>query len=1301
MFISILRRLLFLLWSVFAWVTIFTAVLLVALRLALPMAGQYKDQIVQAVSRALERPIHVASLEPEWKGLGPVIVFKDMQLLDKSGTRPMLRFARARVGIDLVRSLLHWRIEDSYLSVTGVSIVLVRHADGKWGVEGVGSMKTGGDAGQQNLSLVQQWLEAQRRIRILDSDVYWRDDRPPGRHMHFAQVDLELRNDSPAHHVLSASMVLPQSLGHTLNLVVSFHGSLLETEQWQGRVYVKGSGLNMAQLLAGQGFGGIAVQGGLLDTRAWGRIAGGRLLGLEGELQLQGVDLASTAPVSAGRDPPAAATHPVHLTGAAGRFDWRRIDSGWILDADKFWMAKDNEVSPQTQFRVYAQHQGDDVDVEMQIGYLRLKDVTDYLDLSDRVSPEVREAVDTAGPRGELYHTYVHLQRHHGAAMRRYLYTQFVDLGTNAPWRGVPAVTGLDGTLQGTPDAGEVELNSQTVALPKGSMFRDTLTFDQLNGRLAWRRSDAGWRVSCDQLEVRNADISARARFLVKGGDGRPRPFVDAVADFSGGDIAHAARYFPVSSMRPHTVAWLDQALVSGNVTSGALLLHGDLSDFPFDHNDGQFQVRFNVEDGILDFAKDWPRIEGIQAEVVFAGRGMSLDASQGKILGSSITQATVRIADMTARPAVLTIDGLAAGPTRDGLRLLTETPLKTRIGKYLVSAEVDGGTRLSLSLKLPLGEPASNQVAGKLTFKDSKLAFPGKIELTGINGELNFNNKGLQAEGIRTRILGYPATLSARTIDDADGHGIYFAGIGRTDAKHIQGLKFLHLPFLSHLAGGTQWHGRLNIREPPDKQVHAVLQVDTNLKGMGIDLPEPLAKARQDKRLLTLTVDGVGESAPSIFFHYGERLSGALIARTGAAGGGIDRAEFRLGGGAVTLPPPGRGIHIVGKVDRFSVKAWQDYLESAGGGTGTGAGGGFIDRLANVDVQVGTLDVSGWAFNHVSLHARREADAWAANIHSDELAGEITLPDDAHKPRVLDLEYLRLAPAVLHGDKHDVDPTKFYAVRLSSKQFSYDGRELGRVSLDVTPVSQGVHVDRLTLESDTMKISAIGDWLKDSRGQVSAFTATIDSNDIGDSLAKFGYVGTIKGGKGSGQVSAVWSGSPADIDMKTLDGAVSLNLAKGRLLEVDPGAGRILGILSLQALPRRLTLDFSDLFGKGFSFDSIRGDFAVRQGNAYTDNLDMEGPAAQIKTVGRVGLASHDYDETVTVTPHLTSSLPVAVGIASGVAVGVAILLLQKIFEDQINEMTRVQYTITGPWAKPVVERLVKGEKAHGGKKS
>lgn len=1288
------------LWSLFAWLTIITAVVLVALRLTLPMAAQYKDQIVQAVSHTLGQPIRVASLEPEWRGLGPVIVFRDLQLLDKSGARPMLRFAQARVGIDLLRSLLHWRIEDSYLTVSGVDIVVVRHADDAWGIEGFGAMKTGGDTGQQNRAMVQQWLEAQRRIRILDSDIYWRDERPPGRHMHFAQVDLELRNDSPSHHVLSGSVVLPRSLGHTLNLVVSFSGPLLETGRWRGRVYVDGSGLNMTRLLSGRRLGDVAVNDGLLDIRAWGDLAGGRLQGLEGKLQMHGVDLDPTARAGVGGTPAGAALRPVHLTAVAGRFHWRRIDHGWIVDADRFWMAKDNAVTPQTQFRVYARHQDDNVEVEAQIGYVRLEDMTAFLELSDKVPRAVREAADTAKPRGELYHTYIHLLGRHGAPLRRYLYTQFVDLGIDAPWHGVPAVTGLDGVVQGTPAAGEAELNSQSVALLKGDVFRDTLSFDQLKGRLAWRTGGGDWRLGSERLTLRNSDISVRARFLVEGGRGRSRPFVDAVADFSDGDIAHAARYLPAGKMRPHAVAWLDRALVNGKVTSGALLLHGDLSNFPFDHHDGQFQVRFNVEHGILDFSKDWPRIEDIQTQVVFDGRGMSLEASQGKILASSITQASAHIADLTARPPLLTIDGSASGPTRDALRIVTETPLEKRIGKYLVNSKVNGDSRLSLSLKIPLKKSVPNRVSGKLTLEDSKLAFPEKIELTGIDGDLNFTNQGVKAQGIRANILGYPATLSAGTLDGKGEHGIYFAATGRTDAEHIRGLKFLDLPILSHLAGSTRWHGRLSLHESPGKRAHVVLQIDSNLKGMGIDLPAPLTKAKQDKVMLALSVDGVGTDAPPIAFHYGKRLSGVLVTRGGASGGGIDRAEFRFGDGVAALPQ-GHGIYITGKIDRLSVKAWRDYLQSGSGRGARGAGGDFMDRLAAVDVKVNFLNIFDWPFHHVSLRATPAPNAWEISVVSDELAGEITLPNDADRPRLLDLEYLRLRPALLRGKKHDVDPTQFQPIRLTSKQFSYEGRELGRLSLDVSAVPQGVHVDRLTVDSDTMKISAVGDWLKDSHGQVSAFTATIDSDDIGDSLSKFGYVGTIKGGKGSGQVSAVWSGSPASIDMKTLDGAVSLNLTKGRLLEVDPGAGRILGILSLQALPRRLTLDFSDLFGKGFSFDSIKGNFAVHQGNAYTDNLVMEGLAAQVKTEGRVGLAAQDYDETVTVTPHLTSSLPVAVGIASGVVAGAAILLLQKIFEDQINEMTRVQYTITGPWSKPVVERLVKGEKPHDDKKS
>lgn len=1296
-----LRRLLSLLWALFAWLTIVTAVLLISLRLLLPLAAHYKNEIIQAVSQALDRPIRVASLKPEWRGFGPVIVFKDMQLLDRQGAHSLLHFKEARVGVDLLQSLVHGRLEDSHLTVTGVNITLVRHKDGRLGVEGFGSMSTGGAQGKANLDMVQQWLEDQQRIRIADSDIEWIDERRPDEPLHFAQVDLELRNESPSRHVLSGSAVLPSSLGHTLNLVVSFDGALLDVGRWRGDLYVDGSGYNLTRLLGRRNLGGIAVGDGVADVKAWGKVGGGRLLDMQGQLQVQGLVLERAAAAAPGAAPPSSggnAAAELRMTDVSGRFDWRSIDQGWILDVDKFWIARGNDVTPPTQFRIFTRHEGDETEVEGQFAFLRLEDVAAVLGLSDILQPNQREVIAALQPHGELHHAYMHVTRVRGVAPQPYFYVQFTDLGTRAPWHKVPAVSGLDGVLEGTPEAGDLKLDSRGITVAAGEVFRNDLAVDRLTGRIDWRRDVGGWRASAHKLVVENPDITADARFVVTGGPERPRPYLDLVADFGNGNVAHAARYLPAGEMHPHAVAWLDRALVNGRLSSGAILVHGNLADFPFDHHQGNFEVRFDVDNGILDYDKEWPRIEDLQAGVVFSGRSLEVEASQGKILDSTVTRARARIADLSLRPSTLTVDGEASGPTSDALRLATETPLNGKIGKYLKHTAVDGDSRLTLSLVIPLAKTHRQQVDGTLVFQDSSLSLGDKISLAHINGPLKFTRKGLQADGITASVMGYPATIDAGTVDTDDTHTTYFEGRGETDVAHVKQLKFLHLPFIDHAAGRTNWQARLLLSESlPGRKTHASLQIDSGLQGMSLDLPAPLAKAARDKVPLLIKVDDLGGTSTPVFFNYGGRLSGAFVTRDGDAGREIERGEFRFNGGDAVLPNRD-GIFISGAVDHFALAHWRRYFSTASGGRGAG---GLLDRLAGLDVHVKTLQARDWEFHDVSLQASKHADDWSAKIKSTELAGTFELPGDDGAARKFDLDYLHIRPEILHGKAHHTDPADIPPLRLTCKEFSYDGKDFGNLRLSLSREPGGVHIDQFSVDSPTINASVIGDWTGRGAAQITSVAASIDSKNIGDTLSKFGYVGTIKGGSGSGRLSATWSGSPADIDLKTLDGSLALDMAKGRLLEVDPGAGRILGILSLQALPRRLTLDFSDLFEKGFSFDSIKGDFAIHGGNAYTDNMVMEGPAARVDVTGRVGLVKQDYDQTVTVTPHLTGSLPLAGVIASGVGVGVAILLLQKIFENQIDAMTRVKYTVTGPWTKPVVERLGKDNKPTVGAKS
>ena len=200
-----------------------------------------------------------------------------------------------------------------------------------------------------------------------------------------------------------------------------------------------------------------------------------------------------------------------------------------------------------------------------------------------------------------------------------------------------------------------------------------------------------------------------------------------------------------------------------------------------------------------------------------------------------------------------------------------------------------------------------------------------------------------------------------------------------------------------------------------------------------------------------------------------------------------------------------------------------------------------------------------------------------------------------------------------------------------------------------------------------------------------------VKKGKLDELLKVFGYANTIKGGKLNGNMQAAWPGTPMDFAPAILDGKLSIRVKDGQLLDIDPGAGRALGLLSLARLPKRLKLDFTDLFGEGFNFEQIKGNFVLDYGNAYTNDLVIDGPAARIDITGRVGLAERDYDELVTVTPYLDSSLPLAGAIVGGPAVGVAALVAEQLLDGKLglNQMAREQYTVVGSWDAPEVTRI------------
>ncbi|MDZ4263601.1 MAG: AsmA-like C-terminal region-containing protein, partial [Pseudomonadota bacterium] len=347
---------------------------------------------------------------------------------------------------------------------------------------------------------------------------------------------------------------------------------------------------------------------------------------------------------------------------------------------------------------------------------------------------------------------------------------------------------------------------------------------------------------------------------------------------------------------------------------------------------------------------------------------------------------------------------------------------------------------------------------------------------------------------------------------------------------------------------------------------------------------------------------------------------------------------------------------------------------------------------------------VFGQPLHQVKLQAQHTTNAWRAQIESNELAGKIVLPDDWDYPLQMELTRLYISTAE-SGDKKaaagaspstpdksadkPVDPRELPPLQIKSADTRLGKAALGRMELLTTRRLNGMSIDSLNLDSATANIKLRGGWLQgvDAK-QHSYINGTLDIHDLGDLLSGFGYVETVKGGKGSSNVDLKWSGAIIDPAVARLEGMVDFDLEGGRLLEVDPGAGRLFGLLSVQALPRRLTLDFSDLFGKGLAFDYMRGRFDFKDGNAVTDNFVLDGPSAQVELQGRVGLVARDYDQQLKVIPHFTSSLPLAGAVVGGVVVGAAVLLVEKLLKSNIDRATGINYRVTGSWDNPVMAR-------------
>ena len=404
------------------------------------------------------------------------------------------------------------------------------------------------------------------------------------------------------------------------------------------------------------------------------------------------------------------------------------------------------------------------------------------------------------------------------------------------------------------------------------------------------------------------------------------------------------------------------------------------------------------------------------------------------------------------------------------------------------------------------------------------------------------------------------------------------------------------------------------------------------------------------------------------------------------------------------------RGDLPVLNVDDWLTLRDRERRGAAAPAAAAGNGAGDDDAaLGGVDLDVGALEVFGRRFNDFKVVARRSTEDWKLELRGRDVAGTATwsAPGGASPNGRIVARMSRFAmpgPAELPpwgGPEKATDDKaaagtvdRWPELDIAADSFVSKGRDLGQLELVAKPRGNEWRIEKLALTNDAGRLDANGAWRSVGRAQQTKLDVTLDAKDAGAFLTRMGYPDAIKGAPTVIRGQLAWSGSPAEFDYPTLTGSIRVDVGRGRFTKIEPGIGKLLGVLSLQSLPRRMTLDFQDVFSDGFAFDEIAGDVRVSDGVMSTDNLRLVGPAAKVEIAGDVDLAKETQRLAVRVQPSLSASVSAGAALLFianpiiGAAVGAGSLLAQSMLKDPIEQFFSYQYTVTGRWSDPVVTK-------------
>jgi uncharacterized protein (TIGR02099 family) len=917
------------------------------------------------------------------------------------------------------------------------------------------------------------------------------------------------------------------------------------------------------------------------------------------------------------------------------------------------------------------------------------------------------------------------------------------NLPAQAALPAVPGFDNLTGRIDASDRGGKFRLDATDLKLYFPGLFADpALPLEKLTMLAGWTFPDKDHlQLDVGRMEIAQEGLAASfsGRHLMSlAGDGAGGPgTIDLKATIAHFDVRQIGRYLPLVTP-PATRDWLVGALLGGSLRDATIRLKGDLAGFPFASDKsnekarGEFHVAGRIVDGQLlyvpnFFAKDgksplWPVLEKINGTITFDRTRMEIVAKTAMTHNVAMGAVKAVIPDLMSSDLQLNIEGSAAGSLHEMVRYTVDSPVGELIGHFTEESRALGNARLGLKLNLPMKHLIDTKVAGSLQFGGNEVTlFNDLPAMQAVTGKLDFNERGLTLNGVRGNFIGGPFTLAGGTQRDdtilikAEGTATN-AGLRRAyPAPAMQRLA-------DRITGSTRFTTTVTV-----KKKRADLLVESSLLGVALDFPAPIKKTGAELLPLRfeMSMPPVEDGAPQrdeIRLSLGPAITARYQLQRGPERGAPRRVTRGGIGVNVPAPQPDSGIIATVNMNSLSLDAWNETVAAIIGNDkpGVPAPVGAVAAVESLSVaefidtemlavRATELYVVGKKLDNVVVGASHQKGVWQANIDSAQASGYLSWnaangPDAGRAmARLSSLIIPKSAASEVTDLLESKVATSIPALDIVADNFELFGKKLGRLELVANNVQASAtrewRIAKLSLINPDAELKATGKWSTRDGHSLSGLSYALAISNAGNLLARLGFPDALRGGKGSMEGDVSWSGMPFALDIPSLSGQFKLDLETGQFLKVESGAAKLFSVLSLQALPRRLTLDFRDVFSEGFAFDGIKADAAISRGMVKTDNFKMRSVSATVLLDGSVDINKESQNLHAVVIPEINAgAASVVYALAVNPVIGVGTFLAQLFLRDPLSKAFTYEYIINGPWQEPVVTKIErKGEPAAG----